>query len=460
MYRIIFVTTLLLVLVFSNLQGQNSVLDQYLNEALKSNIALQQKNLSYKKSLAALEEAKARFYPSLSIQARYSVARGGRTFDLPLGDLMNPVYNNLNLVNQASQASIPDYPEVPLFPEIENQQVNFLRETEHETALRMVFPIFNSAILNGHRIQQNVSEADRLSVDIYKRELVKEVKTAYFNYLKAQEAVTLFENTILLVEENLRTTKSLNKYDKVTVDVVYAAEAEVKRVEQQLAEAEKNQSIAQAFFNFLLNRDYEAPIQVDALASKAVSTVSLESAQNSARQGRQEIQQFNYFLAATDGKIRMSKGDYLPQLNLVTDYGFQGTSYSFGAEDDYFLGSVVMSWTLFNKPTKAKVEQAELEKQILQQKKTEVQRQIGLQVINTYHAMNAALKSIELAKSEEASAQKAYKLVEKKFRQGQANLVELTNARTQLTNASQQKIIAQYDYQIRLAEFENASNAY
>ncbi|MEO1513533.1 MAG: TolC family protein [Bacteroidota bacterium] len=441
------------------LAAQSSKLDGYISEALRSNISLQQKNLSYEKSLAALKEAKAMFYPSLSLEARYSVARGGRTFDLPLGDLMNPIYNNLNLINQSAQAANPNYPEVPLYSDIPNEQVNFLRETEHETKLRVILPVFNTAILNNHRIRQNLSEVEKLSVDVYKRELTKEVKMAYYNYLKASEAVVLFENTTKLVEENLRTTQSLNKYDKATIDVVYAAEAEVKRVEQQLAAAEKDRNVAQAFFNFLLNRDYEAEVEADASAMKNFSAISLEAAQKQAWQRREELQQFNYYLAATDNQLSMSKGDFLPQVNLVADYGFQGTGYSFGSEDDYFMGSLVMSWRLFNKPTKAKVEQVELEKRILQEKKSEVSRQIGLEVINTYYALNAALKSIELAQSEVESTQKAYRLVEKRFRQGQANLVELTNARTQLTNSSQQLIISEYDYQIKLAEFENATHS-
>ena len=62
-----------------------------------------------------------------------------------------------------------------------------------------------------------------------------------------------------------------------------------------------------------------------------------------------------------------------------------------------------------------------------------------------------------LAKAEEDAAQKAFKLVQKKYSQGQANLVEWTNARTQMTTAEQRQNIAKYDYQTRLAEFERAT---
>ena len=149
--------------------AQEAPLQQYLNTALESNIALQQKQLSYEKSLAALQEAKGLFFPRLSVQARYSVARGGRSFTIPVGDLVNPIYQNLNQLNSLAQQAYPDYPTIPEYPMIGNVEENFLRETEQETVVRVQMPVFNNSILYNHRIRQNLSEAEKISVDIYKR---------------------------------------------------------------------------------------------------------------------------------------------------------------------------------------------------------------------------------------------------------------------------------------------------
>lgn len=431
-------------------------LEIYVKEALGNNIALTQKELSYEKSLAALKEAKAMFFPSLSLQARYSVARGGRAFEIPIGDLMNPVYTNLNIVNEIGKASDPTYPNFPEYPQIENEQVNFLREKEHETKLRLAFPIFNTAILNNHRIKESLSEMDKVSVDIYKQELIKEVKTAYFNYLKAREAVQLFDNTIDLVAENLRTAESLYRNQKVTIDEVYAAEAQVKEVEQQLAEAQKNENVAKAYFNFLLNREYNTFIEIMPAEQFPKSVVALDQARKIAFQQRGEFQQFNYALSLHDHKIKLDKGNRLPNLTLVGDYGFQGETYSFTSDDDFVMGSLVMSWDLFNTPTKHKVQQAKIDKEIIAQKREETRQQIGLQVVSAFYELETALKSIELAEAQQESAKKAFRLVNKKYQQGQANLVQYMDARTRMTNAGQQLIIARYDYQLRLAEFERA----
>ena len=443
-----------LIFLFPNLiLGQNH-LENYIEYALEYNVALTQKNLSYEKSLAALEEAKSMFFPTLALKARYSMAGGGRTFDIPTGDLVNPIYSNLNLINAIGKANDPTYPDIGEYPQIPNEQVNFLRSREHETKLQLAFPVFNSAILNNHRIKENLAQTERISVDIYKKELIKEVKVSYYNYLKAREfAKLLSENTMDLVNENLRTAESLFRNQKVTIDEVYAAQAQVKEVEQQLAEAQKNQYVAQAYFNFLLNKEFNSPVEITDPRDFPKNALSVNAARQLAFQTREEFQQLNYAMAAADNKIKLDKGDRLPNLTLVGDYGFQGTDYSFTGEDDFVMGSLVLHWDIFNKTTKRKVEQSRIDRQIIEQKKVETRQQIGLQVVNAFFDLEAARKKIELSEAQKEAAQKAFRLVNKKYTQGQANLVQFTDARTRLTNSEQQLIISKYDYQIRLAEF-------
>lgn len=435
-------------------------LDRYIAQALESNIALQQKELSYAKSLAALQEAKATFLPVVSFNARYSMARGGRTIDIPIGDLVNPVYQNLNVINQFGSSLSDVYPDIPAYPMLENVHEPFLRRQEHETTVQVVMPIFNTVILQNHRIKENLARVEQISVDMYKRELVKEVKTGYFNYLKASEAEVLYQNVLKLVNENLRTSQSLFDNNKVTIDEVYAAEAQVKEIEQQLTITEKNKTVAQAYFNFLLNRNYDEAIETGESELTLANVVSLEEARQTAVQNREELKQLSYYMAVAEHKIKLDKGGYLPNLAFAGNYGFQGTDYSFGKDDDFVMGSLVLSWDLFNRQTPARVQQSEIDKDITAKRWEEAQQQIGLQVVQAFHEVQAALKGIELAEAQVESADKAFRLVNRKYSQGQANLVQITDSRTRLTNSEQQLIIAKYDYQIRIAELEAAMATY
>ncbi len=454
-----FVATLILVLFVTSIsaQVQSEALNNYIKEALESNLALQQKELSYEKSLAALQEAKANFLPKISLEARYTVARGGRSINFPVGDLLNPVYENLNVLNEVNGQN-PEFPEIGKYPTVSNQNIDFLRAKEQETMFRVLFPVFNSAIIYNNRIQKDRSQAEKISVDIYRKELIKEVKIAYFNYLKATQGVELYENTKELVDENLRTTKSLYNNHKVTIDAVYSAETQVKGVEQQAALVYKNQQTAVAYFNFLLNREFDAEITIEKEATIQPVMMPLEQARKRAFSHREELLQLNYFLKAADNNIKLNKGNSLPQFNLVADYGIQGETYAFNTDSDFARGSLVLSWNLFDKSNRAKVQQTQIEKEILQNKIEETQQQIGLQVVNAYYDMEAAIKNVDLAKAEVESSKKAYKLVHKKYLQGQANVVELTDARTNKTNAQMKLIISRFEYLIKQAEFERAAS--
>ncbi len=132
--------TAILGLMCTFLQAQNSYLDSYIREGLESNKGLKQKQLDYASDLSALKEAKGMFFPDISMNARYTVAKGGRTIEFPVGDMLNPVYSTLNMLTASE-----------VFPQIENQEFAFYRPTEHETKLSLVQPIFNSDIVQNYK---------------------------------------------------------------------------------------------------------------------------------------------------------------------------------------------------------------------------------------------------------------------------------------------------------------------
>ena len=88
-----------------------AVIDDYVREGLKSNLALQAQSLEVERSTAALAEARARYFPELALDARYTRAQGGRTIELPLGQALNPAYQTLNdlLIEHGMSPSQPDW---------------------------------------------------------------------------------------------------------------------------------------------------------------------------------------------------------------------------------------------------------------------------------------------------------------------------------------------------------------
>src|SRR5580698_4811193 len=60
--------------------------DALVADALQANLELDGASAGVAERLAALDQARARYLPSLDFSARYSRANGGRAIDFPVGD--------------------------------------------------------------------------------------------------------------------------------------------------------------------------------------------------------------------------------------------------------------------------------------------------------------------------------------------------------------------------------------
>ncbi|MFH0756191.1 MAG: TolC family protein [Bacteroidota bacterium] len=425
--------------------AQNPVLDAYITEGLQSNLGLRQKQLDYASDLAALKEAKGLFLPDFSLNARYTVAEGGRTIVFPVGDLMNPVYSTLNMLTVSE-----------MFPQIDNEEFPFYRPREQETKVTLVQPIFNTDIVNNYRIRKQYTEIARIDVDRYQKELIKEISKAYYGYQKAYHLVKLADTTISLVSENLRVSQRLFDNDKVTIDAVYRSESELSKVEVQHAQAKNMLEASRAYFNFLLNRSLDAPIELmDECPLPLV--VSLEEASLLAVRNRDELHQIEEYQELNERVTDLHRGKSIPGLFGVVDYGFQGEQYRFTGDDDFMLASLVMKWNLFQGTTNhRKVQESKIEGEKLKELYSETQQQIRLEVINHYYALQAAYESVQSAQKQTRSAGRAYELISRKYSEGQSSLLELIDARTSLTSAATNSIIARSEFFSRQADFEYA----
>ncbi len=421
-------------------------LDEYVEEGLESNLALRQRDFSLEKSRAQLREARGLFFPRVDINARYSRAGGGRTVDFPIGDLVNPIHDALNqLIGE------------PAFPtDVRNVSTPFLREEEQETTIGVVQPIFQPVLYYNYKINSNLASAEEAGRDVFRQDLILEIKTAYYSYLKTVKFVELAAETEKLLQENLRVSRSLFENQKVTRDVVYRAQAELSELEQQKAEAEKGRILAQSYFNFLLNRPLGAPVEVAIPAGLPPGPDNdLAGLQQRALGKRYEVAQLESGIEAAGNGVRLSKSTYLPNLLFAFDYGYQGEDYRFGGEDDFWMGSFVLQWNLFSGlQRKAQTDQARAEEGRLKARMNELEQGIKLEVTEVRENLIVANKTHKAAIDRNGSATKSFEIVNRKFREGVSPQIEFLDARVTMTRAQVNLIVTTFDYHIRRAEYE------
>ncbi len=447
---------LLIPLLISTAIAQVNVLDQYILEGLENNLALIQQEFSYQKSVRALDEARGLFFPSVNILARYTRADGGREIVVPVNSFVSPIYDSLNDLFENLGLPPADFPTLP------DQTIPFLREKEHESKMRLVQPLFQLGIYHNYHLRKDLSEMQSLATAIYKRDLIRNIKQAYFNYAQALYAVDIFKQTREVLAENLRVSERLYAAQKVTRDAVYRAEAELSAVEQQQLGVQNRLQQSCSYFNFLLNRPLDSEIIFDeSTLELPIRDFTFEEATRFALAHREELVQLRTGIEAAGESRSISKSAYFPGVNAVVDYGFQGEEYRFDKDHDFWTASVVLEWNIFNGlQDKARVAQATLEQRRLETQLTELNKQIELEIRQTYDNFKIAQKKIEVAEKQLVSARASFELIQKKYQQGAANLIEFLDARSNFTGAEISRLIAYYDYYASYAQLERSTAYY
>ena len=431
--------TFSLLLLFSSLfaLGQSTILDSYVQQGLKSNLQLQQEQLNFERSAQNLHLARALFFPQVSANASYMLADGGRKIEFPVGDLLNPVYSTLNNLTGTTN-----------FPQIANVTEQFLPNNFHDTKLRVIQPLFNPDIYFNYKAQKELISVQDAQKRAYENELKYSITSAYYQYLQSEESLIIYEKTKVLLTELLKINQKLVSNDKATKDIVLNAAYELDKVEFQLAQTKKNNQVAKSYFNFLLNRDLSLPIDKDSTIRSSLSeqpelTLLTETALNQ----RQEIKQLQGALQTNEHVIGLAKGNaYLPKINAVGDLGYQGFKYKFDNPQQYWLVQFSLSWDLFKGGEKRiKMQQAKLDYQVVENKMTQLKKQIELQVIQGYYDLEATEQSYLAAQSGIRNAEKSFQIVRAKYVEGQALLIEYLDAQNRLTTARLAETIGAYE---------------
>lgn len=423
-----------------------SRLDDYLKTALDNNETIKQQQFLLTKSLYALKEAKSLFLPSVGFNGTYTVAAGGRTVDIPVGDLMNPVYKTLNQLTGTNN-----------FPQIQNQNVLLNPNNFYDAKIRTTFPIINAEIEYNRKIKSQQYSLQQIEINLYKRELVKEVKTAYYKYLQACEAVTIYETALSLVKENLRVNTSLFNNQKINRTSVLRSDNEVSKYQALLESARQTQNNAKAYFNFLLNKDLNTEIITDSITTLPGDLFLTDTTVTK----REELGKLKEAIVINNNVTALAKSYKRPKLNSFVDLGSQAFDFKVNNKSLYYLAGISVEWNIFcGNKYKYKIREAEADGEVLQSQTSNVEQQLKLQLTISNNSFKAALAAYNSAQSQVASSEKYYNDMFRLYKEGMALYIELLDAQNQLVTAKLQLNISLFDTWIKATEIERANASF
>jgi outer membrane protein len=418
------------------------VLAGYIQYALDSNLVIKQKAVSLEKSMIALQEARSYFLPAVQLGGSYTLAQGGRTIDIPVGDLLNPVYSTLNQLTSSNK-----------FPQISNVEEQFLPNNFYDVRLRTTYPLLNPDIKYNRQIKEQQIKLNEAEIDLYKRELVKDVKVAYYTYLLASEGIRIYENTKAVVERGLRVNESLYKNGKGLPAYINRSEADVQQVEAQWQSAKNEADKAKAYFNFLLNKPLTDDIEIH--IPELPETLFLPEADITSIAKREELLQLQTTEAINKSVIRLNESFRQPRVNTFFDLGSQGFDFVNSGKGPYYMFGLQVDMPIFQgKRNLYKIDQS---KKDLEQTRTQQQlvaQQLELQAFTARNNVLTTLSNYRAGVKQVQAAASYFKLIDRGRSEGTNSFIEWLDARNQLTTAEVQQQINKYRTLMAYADYE------
>jgi outer membrane protein len=411
-------------------QSLGEIIEDYVRQGLTSNLALQSATLDVERSQAALDAARARFFPEASLIARYTRAEGGREISLPLAAAFNPVYGTLNELLVANG-------QAPRFGLIEDPRFLLQREREQDTRLAIRQALFAPAIPAAVRAQKAALAASDFARLALMQRLRRDIAVGYLEWLQAERAARILEASQKLLDENLRITRSLFANGVITRDQVLRAEAESLALMQQQIEVSGAVRQLSAYVNFLMNQDLNTPLKrAEIEAEFSTVTRDLETLRAAAIEQRPELAQIRSATNVATAQRQLARAARLPTLALAIDGGTQGERYEFGRGRNFATLSLLLNWTLFDGGARRSEERAaRLSERQFALRDEQLQRSIQLEVQQGLDALLASEAALRAANARAAAAQAAFTIAARKRDAGVISQVEFLDAQTTLTTA-------------------------
>jgi len=421
-------------------------LNSYIRQGLVSNQSIKEQEFLLNRNVYALQEAKSMFFPSVTFSTTYTKADGGRTIDFPTGDLFNAAYATLNQLTGSNS-----------FPQLQNQSILLNPDNFYDAKFRTSLPILNAELVYNKRIKSQQVDIQKAEVLMYKRELVKEIKTAYYNYIKATNAISIYQSFLKLLEEGERVNQSLFNNNKINRTAVIRSQNEVSKINASLTAAKKTEEAARYYFNFLLNRPMTEAILIDDVPSMPAQDNLLPSDVSS----REELANLEIAKGINQNLTGLAKSYLVPKIGTSLDLGSQGFDWKFNDKSRYYLLGVSLEWNLFSSGRNSnKIKQSIANQQAILAQTDHVTQQL-LNELNVRRTnLQSAIAHYKAAQSQLKTSKTYYEDMTKLYKEGMAIYIELLDAQNQWVDAQLQSNIALFDTWISFAAIERANASF
>lgn len=390
-------------------------LDEAVTIALRDNRDVLLKTEDLKKAKAAIAQAQAALFPSLTVSGGWSDTRGLYSKDVS-------AYTGQAQAKQTLYAG--------------------------------------GKIINAVKAGEYAYTASEAALDKAKQDVVLTVKQSFYTLLLGNELVSvnkrIFDNT----KEHRDVVRARFRAGEASESDILQMDSSVSAVAQAYTAARSQAEAAEALLRNLLYLDNDAKIVPEARFSYEPREIAYEKAFLKAIQSRPEIKQAEAQRNAALTNVEAAKAGSRPAVYASWDYYARSTVLSQTTKNpnDYNVIGITVSWPVFDGwLTRAKVEQAVIGLKEADIAREKTHKDIALDVTTAYLDLKDSIEKMKSVADEAAVYKDAAEVAKKKFDSGIASSLGLHDAQLSYSIALFNQSLAIYDYKIAQARFDNAT---
>jgi len=325
---------------------------------------------------------------------------------------------------------------------------------QHEVAIEQMFPWFGKLDLRAAVAQQE-AEAARQQYEAQRLKVAYQVKNAYFEYYYLARSIDTVKQNRDLVK-NLGDI-ALTRYKAGTggYQDVTRAQVELGKLEDQVRTLEDSRGAAAARLSAVLGRPLGATLPwPQAIPEGETEVASDEKVLEWLAAASPELRALDHEIARERTSIDLAKKDYYPDVGFGVGYMNQ-VQQMINSDDHMVVGMVSVTLPIWREKYAAGVREAEFRQDAALKMRADKANMLGADVkLALYQMRDAQRKRVLYQGTLIPKAKESLQATEAAFRTGQANFVDLVDARRTLLEFQLMAERMLADHAQRAAELE------
>ena len=348
------------------------------------------------------------------------------------------------------------------FAAMNGMEITAGTKDNYNWAIEAKQPLFaGGGILANYQASRIGEDAANLEEKAKYQDVVKEVKIAYFNILRAQRIQDAARQSVEMLNAHRDVAQNYFNVGIIPKNDLLHAEVELANGKQALVRAQNAVELAKSSFNTVLKRKIFTPVEIVDILTYHPLNQSFEECLNVAQKARPELK-ISSLKAAQAGKIvRVAQSDYFPALSLVGNYSRFGDNPSVSGSDYKDMESwyvmAVASWNFWEwGKTKFRVDASKAKENQALEASKELNDQITLEIKNAYLILQETESQIAVSQKLIEQSEENFRISEERYKERVATSTEVLDAQTLLTKAKSEYANALGDYNVNYAKLQRA----